>query len=137
METQKIVTLLNGSDNENSKFAIKKWYVIDSESKGNYSHHDPIKFLTKSIESSLSDYSDAYILVKGNITIKWRNAANTADIALGAITQVTFKNCTPLEKCSTEFDGTLVDEANYINITMPMYNLTEYSENYSDTSGSL
>ena len=41
METQKIVNLLNGSDNENSKFPTKKWYVIDSKSKGNYSHHDP------------------------------------------------------------------------------------------------
>ena len=69
METQKIVNLLNGSDNENSKFATKKWYVIDSESKGNYSHPDPIKFLTKSIESSLCGYSDAYILVTGNITV--------------------------------------------------------------------
>ena len=47
METQKIVNLLNVSDNENSKFAIKKWYIIDSESKGNYSHEDSIKFLTK------------------------------------------------------------------------------------------
>ena len=46
METQKIVNLLNGSENENSKFAKKKWYIIDSESKGNYSHHDPIKLLT-------------------------------------------------------------------------------------------
>ena len=68
METQKIVNLLNGSDNENS-LPRKKWYVIDSESKGNYSHHDPIKLLTKSIESSLCDYSDGYILVTGNITI--------------------------------------------------------------------
>ena len=67
METQKIVNLLNGSDNENSKFATKKWYIIDSESNGNYSHHNPIKFLTKSIESSLCDYSDAYILATGNI----------------------------------------------------------------------
>ena len=63
METQKIVTLLNGSENENSKLATKKWYVIDSESKGNYSHHDPIKFLAKSIETSLCDYSETYILV--------------------------------------------------------------------------
>ena len=39
----------------------KKWYVIGSESKDNYSHHNPIKFLTKSIESSLCDYSDGYI----------------------------------------------------------------------------
>ena len=137
METQKTVTLLNASENENSKFATEKWQVIDSESKGNYSHHDPIKFLTKSIESSLYDYSDAYILVTGNISVKRRNAANTADIAFDAITQVAFKNCTSFEKCSAEIDGTLVDEANYINITSPMYNLTEYSDSYSDTSGGL
>ena len=43
--------------------------VIDSESKGNYSHENPIKFLTNSLESSLCDYSDAYILVTGNITV--------------------------------------------------------------------
>ena len=53
METQNIVSLLNVSNNENSKFATKNWYLINSESKGEYSHHDSIKFLTKSIESSL------------------------------------------------------------------------------------
>ena len=51
------------------KICNKKWYVIDSESKGNYSHNDPIKFLTSSLESNLCDYSDAYILVTGNITV--------------------------------------------------------------------
>ena len=109
METQKIVNLLNGSDNENSKFATKKWYVIDSESKGNYSHPDPIKFLTKSIESSLCDYSDTYILVTRKVTA-----------IPNAVTQVVFKNCAPFEKYSTEIDGTLVDETDFINITMPM-----------------
>ena len=127
METQKIVNLLNGSDNENSKFATKKWYVIDSESKGVYSHENPIKFLTSSLESSLCDYSDAYILVTGNINVTGGN--NNTNVA--------FKNCAPFEKCSAEIDGTLVDEADFINITMPMYNLIEYSDNYSDTSGSL
>ena len=82
METQKIVNLLHGSDNENSKFATKKWYVIDSESNGNYSKDEEIKFLTRSIESSLCDYSDAYILVTGNITATPNNAA----------TQVVVKN---------------------------------------------
>ena len=86
MEAQKTVNLLNGSDNENSKFATKKWYIIDSESKGNYSHENPIKVLTKSIESSLCNYSDAYILVTGNITVKKRNNANTDDEELGAVT---------------------------------------------------
>ena len=86
METQKIVNLLNSSENYYSNFATKKWYIIDRESKGNYSHENPIKFSTNSLESSLCDYSDAYILVTGNITVKRRNAADTDDIALGAIT---------------------------------------------------
>ena len=84
MKTQKIV---NGSDNDNSKFATKKWYIIDSESNGNYSQNDEIKFLTRSIESSLCDYSYVYILVTGNITATPNNAA----------TQVVFKNCAPLK----------------------------------------
>ena len=127
METQKIVNLLNGSDNDNSKFATKKWYIIDSESNGNYSQNDKIKFLTRSVESSLCDYSDAYILVTGNITSTPYNAA----------TKVVYKNCAPFEKCRTEINETFVDETDFINITMPIYNLIEYSDNYFDTSGSL
>ena len=96
METQKIVNLLNGSDNENSKFATKKWYIIDNESKGNYSHHNPIKFLTKSIESSLCGYSDAYILVTGNINV------TGGDVN----TKVAFKNCSAFKKCRTEMNET-------------------------------
>ena len=67
METQNIVTLLHGSDNENSKFATKKWYIIDSESKGNYLPDNEIKFLTRSLELNLCDYSDA----TGNINWKY------------------------------------------------------------------
>ena len=143
METQNIVNLLNGSYIENSKFATKKWYVIDSESNGNYSYHNPIKFLTKSIESSLCDYSDAYILVTGNTTVTRTIAAAAAGNdpqrkqPLDAATQVVFKNCAPFQNCSTEIDGTLVDETDFINITMLMCNLIEYSDNYSGTSGSL
>ena len=59
--------MLNGSGNEYAKFATKKWYVTDSESKGAYSHENTINFATKSKESSLCDYSDAYVLVTGNI----------------------------------------------------------------------
>ena len=127
METQKIINLLNGSDNENSKFATKKWYIIDNESKGNYSHENSIKFLTSSLESSLCDYSDTYILVTGNITVTGGNSN----------TKVAFKNCAPFEKCRTEINETFVDDADFINSTMPMYNLIEYSDNYFDTSGSL
>ena len=88
METQKIVNLLNGSDNENSKFATKKWYVIDSESKGVYSHEDEIKFLTSSLESSLCDYSGSYILVTGIINVAGGDAN----------TKVAFKNCAPFNE---------------------------------------
>ena len=112
METQKIVNLLNGSDNENSKFATKKWYVIDSESKGNYSHENRIKFLTNSLESNLCDYFDAYILVTGNITVTRAIAAAAAGgdpqrkQPLDAATQVVFKNCAPFKNCRTEINDT-------------------------------
>ena len=127
METQKIVNLLNGPDNENSKFATKKWYIIDNESKGNYSQEKPITFLTKSIESGLWDYSDAYILVTENINVT----------GVDNNTKVAFKNCAPFKNCRTEITDTFVDYADFINITMPMYNLIEYRDKYSDTSGSL
>ena len=73
------------------KICNKKWFIVDSEANGNYSPNNEIKFLTNSLESSLCDYSDAYILVTGNNAIKRRNAADTADIAVGAITQVAFE----------------------------------------------
>ena len=127
METQKIMNLLNNSENEYPKFSTKKWYVIGSESKGNYSHGNPIKFLTSSLESSIWDYSDAYILVTGNINITGGNNN----------TKVAFKNCSPFRKYRTEINETFINDADFINITMPMYNLIECSNNYSDTSGSL
>ena len=88
METQKIVDLLNGTDNENSKFATRKWYVTDSESKGIYSHENPIKFLASSLESSLFHSSDAYILVTGNIIVTGGDAN----------TRVAFKHCAPFKE---------------------------------------
>ena len=120
METQKIINLLNNTENEYSLFATKKWYIIDSESKGNYSHQNPIRFLTNSLESSLCDYSDAYILVSRNITVT----------AGDDNTKVAFKNCASFNKCRTEINETFVDEADFNNITMPMYDLIEYSDNY-------
>ena len=70
METQKIVNLSDISQNEYSKLATKaKWYFIDGETKGTYLHHNPIKLLISSLESSICDYSDAYILVTGNIAV--------------------------------------------------------------------
>ena len=102
----KIVNLLNGSDNDNSKFATKKWYIIDSESNCNYSQNNEIKFSTRSIESSHCDCSDAYILVTGNITATPHSAA----------TQAVFKHCAKFEKCRTEINETFIDETTHINI---------------------
>ena len=103
MKTQKIVNLLNVSNNENSKFATKKWYIIDSKAKGNYLANNEVNFLTSLLESSLCDYSDAYILVTGNITVPGGNEN----------TKVAFKNSSPFEKCRTEINKTLVDDAKH------------------------
>ena len=87
METQKIVNLLNDSDNESSKFATRKWYIINNQNNGKYGrgneNDSTIKFETKVIKPNLWDYSDAYIFVTGDIKI--------ADIA--ADTNAAFKNC--------------------------------------------
>ena len=104
METQKIVNLLNNTENGYSKFPKKKWCIIDSESKGNYSHESPTKCLINSLESSICDYSGAYILVTGNISVTPNDAA----------TQVIFKNCAPFEKYRTEINETFVDEADLL-----------------------
>ena len=80
METQKIINLLNDLSNKESQFATKKWYVIDSQiTKGKYKQGDTIKFETETIKSSLCDYSDAFTLVTGNITV---NADNNKDVFL-------------------------------------------------------
>ena len=131
-EMQKIVNLLTSSQNEFSKVATKKSYVIGSQKMGKYSHHKPIKSSTSSLESSLCDYSDAYVLVTEDIVVKNANSAN-----LAADAKVKLKNSAPFINCRTEINGTFVDEAKFIYIIMPMYNLIEYSDNYSDTSGSL
>ena len=144
METQEIVNLLNGSDNENSKFGTKKCCFIDSESKGNYSHENSIKFWTTSLESNLFDYSDAHILARGSIIVTRTIAAAAAGgnaqrkQPLNAATQVVFKICAPFENCRTEINDTFVDYANFpMPIIMPVYNLIEYSDNCSDIFGSL
>ena len=120
METQKIINLLNDSSNEESKFAAKKWYVIDSQTTKGKCKQGDTKFETKTIKSSPCDYSDTFISVKGNTTV---NAANCTDVV-------------PFSTCKTVINNVFVDRAEHIYIVMPMYNLIEYSNNYSDTSGS-
>ena len=101
-------------------------FINNQRTKGKYKQGETIKFETETIKSSHCDYSDAFILVTENIT---GNAGNNTDVA--------FKNCAPFSTCTTKINDIFVDEANHIYIAMPMYNLIEYSDNYSDTSGSL
>ena len=131
METQKIANLLGDADNESSKFATRKWYVINDQNNTDYGEGNEdsttVKFETKVIKSNLCDYSDTYILVTGDIT------ATGGD----ANTRVAFKNFAPFTKCITRINDEHIDNADNLDILMPMYNLIEYSDNYSDTSGSL
>ena len=105
----------------------KKLYVIDSQTtKDNYKQGDAIKFETETLKSSLCDFSNAFILVTGNVTV---NASDDTD--------VTFKNCAPFSTCKTVINDVFVDRVEHIYIAMPMYHLIEYSNNYSDILGSL
>ena len=131
METQKIVNLLGDANNEYSKFATKKWYVVNYQNHTDYGKGNEdsttVKFETKVIKSNLCDYSDAYILVTGNIT------ATGGDPNI----RVAFKDCAPFTKCIIHINDEHVNNADNLDIIIPMYNLIEYSDKYSDTSGSL
>ena len=87
------------------------------------------------LRSSLCDYSDACILVKQNITVN--NTAADGAAANNVNKKVIFKNCASFTNCISKINNTDIDNAKYIDIVMPMYNLIEYSDNYSKTSGSL
>ena len=117
MEIQKIVNLLNGCDNEFSRFATRKWYIIDDQNNGQYDrgneNDSTIKFETKVIKPNLCDYSYAYILVTGDIKIE----------AVAADTNVAFKNCAPFTRCITHINDEHVETAENLDIIMPMYNL--------------
>ena len=119
--------MLEDASNQPSKFKTKNWVEIKDESRGTYNVNSHIKFKTTMLKSSVYDYSDAYIL---------DTAAADAD-ANNTNKKVIFKSCAPFTNCISEINNTQVDNANDIDIVMPMYNLIEYSDNYAKTSGSL
>ena len=137
MEYQKIANLIDVTSNEPSKFRTKNWVEINDESRGTYNVGSQIKFKTTMLKSSLCDYSDAYILVNGKITIAGAGndaaARQTDERDKGLV----FKNCAPFINCISEINNTQIDNAKGIDIVMPMYNLIEYSDNYAKTTGSL
>ena len=135
MEYQKIANLLNDGSNKPSKFRTRNLVEINDEARGTYSHNKQINFKTSMKRSSLCDYSVAYILLKGNITVN-----NTADDGAAenyTNKKVIFKNCAPFTNCLSKINNSQIDNAEYIDIVMPMYNLIEYSDNYPKTLGSL
>ena len=113
------------------KFTTKKWVEVNDLSSGQYSVNKSIKFKTSMLRSDLCDYSDAHIVVKGRINVK-----TTENTDVGG-EDVAFKNNAPFRSCITKINSKLIDDAEDLSIVMPMYNLLEYSQNNSMTSGSL
>ena len=109
MKYQKIANLLDNKLDQPSKFRAKNWIEINDESKGTYSANRQIIIKTPMLRSSLCDYGDAYILVKGNISVN-NTAAADAD-ANNTNKRVIFKNCVPFTKCISRINNTQVDEA--------------------------
>ena len=124
MEHQKILNLLNEAND--SKFLTRKWNIVNDTSNSNYDAGNEITYNTEVLKTNFCDYNDVYILVKSDITV-------TAAPA----TQIAFKNCVPFTKCITKIDETTRDDAINVDLVIPMYNLIEYSSNYSETTGSL
>ena len=136
MEYQKIANLIDDDTlNQPSKFRTRNWVEINDESREVYNVNSQIKFKTTMLKSSLCDYSDTYILVKGTISVN--NTAAQGAAVNNTNKKVMFKNCAPFTNCTSEINNTQIDNAKDIDIVMPMYNLIEYSDNYAKTTGSL
>ena len=126
MEYKKIIKLVDDTPNQPTKFQAKHWVEINDESRVTCNTNSQIKFKTSMLRSSLCDYSDAHILVRGTIT--------EAEVAVGGGNnniQEVFKNCAPFPNYINEINNTKIDNAKNIDIVIPMYNLIEYSNNYS------
>ena len=135
MENQKIINLLDKIDTDSKHFATKKWYIINDENNTNYGvnkdtaadNPETIKYDTRVLKPNLCDYAEAYILVDGTI----RAAAADAN------TRLALKHCAPFTKCNLEINDEHVDTPENLDITMSLYNLIKYSDNYQDSSATL
>ena len=106
MEYQKIANLIDDASNQPSKFRTKNWVEINDESRGTYNVNSQIKFKTTMLKSSLCDCIDAYILVKGKITITGAGADAAARQTDERDKGVAFKNCAPFTNCISEINNT-------------------------------
>ena len=137
MEYQKIINLLENTPNQPTKFRTKNWAETNNDSRGTYNTNSQVKFKTSMLMSSFCDYNDAYMLVSGTITITGAGNNDAAKRLDERNKGVIFTNCGSLTDCINEINNTQVDNAKYIDVVMPMYNLIGYSHDYSKTSGSL
>ena len=128
--------MLDNALNQPSKFKTINWVEINDESMGRYTSND-IKFKTAMLRSNLCYYADAYMLVKGTITITGAGDDDTAKRLDERNKGVIFKNCAPFTKFISTINNADTDNAQDIDIVIPMYNLIEYSDNYSKTPGCL
>ena len=145
MEYNKINNLLSSlklsEDNEMSeqlsKFVTREYVRVNSLSNM-YEENKSIRFKTPMLRSNLCDYSDAYILVKGTITVTALGANNNANNKRDKKNRpLILKNNAPFVSCITRINGELIEDADDLDIVMSLYNLLEYSKNYRKTIGSL
>ena len=140
MEYDKIDNLLLSEDNKReklSKFVTREYVRVNSLSN-TYNENKSIRFKTPMLRSNLCDYSDAYILVKGTITVTAPGANNNANnIRDKRNRPLILKINDPFVSCITRINGELIKDADDLDIVMSMYNLLEYSKNYRKTIGSL
>ena len=132
MEFKKIVNFLDTAfDNKDlPKFVTKKWIEVYDQLEKNYNPNKEIRIKTSMLRSDLCDYSDAYIIVKGTFTIVRPNGAKRNKA-------VTFKNNAPFINCISKINVVKIDNAEDLDVVMPMYKLLEYSKNYKKLTGSL
>ena len=135
MEYQKITNLLGTTIDEVPRFITKKWVKVFDQSGSADDRYKPskqIRFKTSMLRSDLCDYSDAYIVVKGDITLTKTNGRGIIDIRNRFLA---FKNNAPFTNCISKINNVLIDNAEDLDIVMPMYNLLEYSKNYRKKTG--
>ena len=134
MEYQKFTNLLSNIPDKVHRFITKKWIKVHDQSEQTYNTNKQIRFKTSMLRSDLCDFNDAYIVVKGIVTV----AVSTNERDRDEINrQVILKNNAPFISCISKINGVLLENAEDLDILMPMYNLLEYSKNYSKTYASL
>ena len=110
--------MLDSTSHKQSKLRTSNWAEINDRIRSTYSPNKQIRFKTAMLRSSLCDYSDAYILVKGNISVNNNAGAGAAANNIGK--KVIFKNCAPFANCISKINNTQIDNEEYIDIVMPM-----------------